>query len=69
MQGKVHSAVVIVVAGCLITIAEEELRYINSSPGYQENGRLQQTQVLRIYLVEQRSQSSTWPLTIISLYP
>jgi len=69
MQGKVHCPVIIVVAGSLITIALGELLYLNSSPGWQENGRLQQTHVLRIYLVERRSHSSTCPLAIISLYP
>jgi len=33
MQGKVHSPVMIVVAGYLITIALGELLYLNSSPG------------------------------------
>jgi len=33
MQGKVHSLVIIVVAGYLITIALGELLYLNSSPG------------------------------------
>jgi len=69
IQGKVHCLVIIVIAGYLITIALEELLYLNSSPGQQENGRLQQSHALRIYLVEWRSQSSTCPLTIISLYP
>jgi len=33
MQGKVHCPVMIVVAGYLITIALEELLYLNPSPG------------------------------------
>jgi len=69
MQGKVHCLVMIVVAEYLINIALGELLYLNSSPGLQENGRLQKTHVLRIYLVEWRSQSSTCLSTIISLYP
>ena len=69
MQSKVHCPVMIVVAGYLITIALEELLYLNRSPDRPENGRLQQTLVLRLYLVEWRSQSSTCPLTIISLSP
>jgi len=68
MQGKVHCPVMIVVAGYLITIALGELLYLNSCPGLQENGRLHQTHVLRIYLVEPRSQGSTCALTINPLY-
>ena len=68
MQGKVHYPVMIVVAGYLITIALGEFLYLNASCGLLEIGRLQQTHVIRIWLVEQRSQSSTSPLTIISLY-
>jgi len=67
MQGQVYGPVMIVVTGYLITIAQEELLYFNSSPSKKENGRLQQTHLLRIYLVKWRSQSSTCRLLIISL--
>jgi len=33
MQGKVHCLVMIMVTGYLISIALEELLYLNSSPG------------------------------------
>jgi len=33
IQGKVHCPLMIMVAGYLITIALEELLYLNSSPG------------------------------------
>ena len=61
MQGKLHCQGMIVVAGYQMTIAMGEHLYLNSSRGVQVNGRLQQTHVLRIYLVEQRYQSSTGP--------
>jgi len=69
MQGKVHCPVIILVADYLISIALEELLYLNSSLSYQEKSRLQQTCVFRICLVERRSQSSTYSLTFISFYP